>query len=264
MSQPIVAAIQMTSLADVGKNLDTARRLLRDARDRGACLAVLPENFSFMGRNEAERRAVVERDGDGPAQSAVAAMARELRMWIVAGTQPIAVPGDPRPANVCMVYDDQGGRAARYDKIHLFDVDLPGGREGYRESTNAVPGSKPVLVDPPAGRLGLTVCYDLRFPELFRRLVSEGAEIFSVPSAFTAPTGRAHWETLLRARAIENQAYVIAPAQGGTHASGRRTYGHTMIVDPWGVVLGMQPEGEGVVLAEIDLEHSRQLRRRFA
>ena len=128
MSQPIVAAIQMTSLADVGRNLDTARRLLRDARDRGACLAVLPENFSFMGRNEAERRAVVERDGDGPAQSAVAAMAREFGMWVVAGTQPIAVPGDPRPANVCMVYDDKGGRAARYDKIHLFDVDLPGER----------------------------------------------------------------------------------------------------------------------------------------
>ena len=140
-----------------------------------------------MGRNEAERRAIVERDGDGPVQQAVAAMAREFGLWIVAGTQPLALDGDSRPANACVVYDAAGERAARYDKIHLFDVDLPGGREGYRESANAAPGAKPVTVDTPAGKLGLTVCYDLRFPELFRRLVSEGADIFSVPSAFTGP-----------------------------------------------------------------------------
>jgi nitrilase len=263
MSKPVVAAVQMTSLADVGRNLETVARLLRLARDRGACLAVLPENFSFMGRNEAERRAVVERDGDGPAQSAVSALAREFKLWVVAGTQPIAVDGDPRPANACVVYDDAGRRAARYDKIHLFDVDLPGGREGYRESANARPGSEPVVVDTPAGRLGLSVCYDLRFPELYRRLVSEGAEIFSVPSAFTSPTGRAHWETLLRARAIENLGFVVAAAQSGVHDSNRETYGDSMVVDHWGRVLARQPRGSGVVTAALDKDGQRETRASF-
>jgi predicted amidohydrolase len=263
MSQPIVAAVQMTSLADVAKNLETTRRLLGIARDRGACLAVLPENFSFMGRNEAERRAVVERDGDGPVQSAVAAMAREFKLWVVAGAQPIAVEGDARPANACVVYDSAGKRAARYDKIHLFDVDLPGGREGYRESANARAGAKPVLVDTPAGRLGLTVCYDLRFPELFRQLVSEGAEIFSIPSAFTSPTGRAHWETLLRARAIENLCFVIAAAQSGIHDSNRETYGDSLIVDHWGRVLAREPRGSHVVTAALDVEGQKSTRETF-
>ena len=263
MNQPIVAALQMTSVADVARNLDTARRLVARAREGGACLAVLPENFCFMGRNEAERRAIVERDGDGAVQSAVAAMARESGIWIVAGTQPIAVPGDPRPANACIVYDAAGSRVARYDKIHLFDVDLPGGREGYRESANAVPGAKPVTVDTPAGRLGLTVCYDLRFPELFRQLVSEGAEIFSVPSAFTVPTGRAHWEVLMRARAIENLCFVIAAAQSGIHDSNRETYGDSLIVDHWGRVLAREPRGTGVVLAALDREGQRATRTEF-
>ncbi|MGH8243384.1 MAG: carbon-nitrogen hydrolase family protein [Steroidobacteraceae bacterium] len=263
MSQPIVAALQMTSLANVEANLATARRLLGIAQERGACLAVLPENFSFMGRNEAERRAVVEREGDGPVQSAMAEAARELGLWIVAGTQPVAVPGDPRPANACIVYDATGKRAARYDKIHLFDVDLPVGREGYRESANAVPGAKPVLVDTPAGRLGLTVCYDLRFPELFRKLVSEGAEIFSVPSAFTGPTGRAHWETLLRARAIENLAFVIAAAQSGIHDSNRETYGDSLVADYWGRVLAREPRGSGVVAAALDLDGQKATRESF-
>ena len=263
MSQPIVAAVQMTSLADVARNIATARRLLGEARDRGACLAVLPENFSFMGRNEAERRQIVERDGDGPVQQAMAAMARELRMWIVAGTQPIEVAGDARPANACIVYDSAGKRAARYDKIHLFDVDLPGGREGYRESSNAAPGAKAVLVDTPAGRLGLTVCYDLRFPELFRQLVSEGAEIFSVPSAFTAPTGRAHWEVLLRARAIEDLCFVIAAAQSGLHDSNRETYGDSLVVDFWGRILAREPRGSGVVTAALDRDAQAATRTNF-
>ncbi len=263
MTQPIAAAVQMTSLADVGKNLATARRLLTEARERGACLAVLPENFSFMGRNEAERRQIVERDGDGPVQEAISALARELRMWIVAGTQPIAVAADSRPANACVVYDDAGKRAARYDKIHLFDVDLPGGREGYRESANAAPGAKAVLVDTPAGRLGLTVCYDLRFPELFRQLVSEGAEIFSVPSAFTSPTGRAHWETLLRARAIENLCFVVAAAQSGIHDSNRETYGDSLIADYWGRVLAREPRGSHVVTAALDRDGQQSTREGF-
>jgi nitrilase len=263
MSQPIVAAVQMTSVANVASNLDTARRLLEKAREGGACLAVLPENFSFMGRNDAERRGVIEADGDGPVQRAVANAARELGLWIVAGTQSIAVPGETRPANACVVYDAGGRRVARYDKIHLFDVDLPDGREGYRESANSVPGAQPVTVDTPAGRLGLTVCYDMRFPELYRRLASEGAEIFSVPSAFTGPTGRAHWEVLLRARAIENLSFVIAAAQTGIHDSGRETYGDSLISDYWGRVLGRLPRGSGVVLAALDREGQAETRQSF-
>jgi deaminated glutathione amidase len=263
MAQPIVAAVQMTSLADVEANLVTVRRLLARARDGGACLAVLPENFCFMGRNDAERRLVVERDGDGPVQQAVAALAREFGLWIIAGTQPIAVEGDARPAHACIVYDAAGKRVARYDKIHLFDVELPGGREGYRESAHAVPGDRPVAVDTPAGRVGLTVCYDMRFPELYRRLVSEGAEIFSVPSAFTRPTGRAHWEVLLRARATENLAFVIAAAQSGIHDSDRETYGDSLIADYWGRVLAREPRGSGVVLASLDLDGQRATRAGF-
>lgn len=263
MNQPIVAAVQMTSVANVARNLDTARRLLQQAREGGACLAVLPENFSFMGRTEAERREIVEADGDGPVQKAVAEAARELGLWIIAGTQPITVPGEARPANACVVYDAGGRRVARYDKIHLFDVDLPGGREGYRESANAVPGAKPVTIDTPAGRIGLTVCYDLRFPELYRRLVSEGAEIFSVPSAFTGPTGRAHWEVLLRARAIEDLSFVIAAAQTGIHDNGRETYGDSLIADYWGRVLQRLPRGSGVVLAALDRERQAATRQNF-
>jgi len=263
MTQPIVAAVQMTSVASVARNLETARRLLEQAREGGACLAVLPENFSFMGRGEAERRDVVEAHGDGPVQRAVATAARELGLWIVAGTQPIAVPGEARPANACIVYDAGGRQVARYDKIHLFDVDLPDGREGYRESTNAVPGAQSVTVDTPAGRLGLTVCYDLRFPELYRRLVSEGAEIFSVPSAFTGPTGRAHWEVLLRARAIEDLSFVIAAAQTGIHDNGRETYGDSLIADYWGRVLKRLPRGSGVVLAALDRERQLATRQSF-
>jgi nitrilase len=263
MIQPIVAAVQMTSVANVASNLDTARRLLEKAREGGACVAVLPENFSFMGRNETERREVVEADGDGPVQRAIATAARELGIWIVAGTQPIAVTGEARPANACIVYDAGGRRIARYDKIHLFNVDLPGGREGYRESANAFPGAQPVTIDTPAGRLGLTVCYDLRFPELYRRLVSEGAEIFSVPSAFTAPTGRAHWEVLLRARAVENLSFVIAAAQTGIHENGRETYGDSLIADYWGRVLQRLPRGSGVVLAALDREQQLATRQSF-
>jgi nitrilase len=216
-----------------------------------------------MGRTEAERRAIVEPDGDGPAQHAMAACAREFGLWIVAGTQPIAIPGEDRPANACIVYDDTGRRAARYDKIHLFDVDLPRGRESYRESANAVPGAKPVTVDTPAGRLGLSVCYDLRFPELYRTLVLEGAEILTVPSAFTRPTGRAHWEILLRARAIENLCYVVAAAQTGIHDSNRETYGDSLIADYWGRVLSRLPRGSGVVLAAVDRDRQREARREF-
>jgi nitrilase len=258
-----VAAVQMTSTADVGRNLAVAGRLLVDARERGALVAALPENFAFMGHDEADKLAIAEAEGEGPIQAEIARLARELGLWIVAGTVPLRVPGEERVAAACLVYDAGGQRVARYDKIHLFDVAIPGREERYRESASVRPGEVPVCVDTPAGRLGLAVCYDLRFPELFRRLVDLGAEWFCLPSAFTAPTGRAHWETLLRARAIENLCHLAAPAQSGFHENGRETYGDSMIVDCWGRVLARLPRGRGVVVAEIDLVRQREVRQNF-
>ena len=258
-----VAAIQMVSSADVGRNLDDASRLLREARARGARVAALPENFAFMGLAESDKPAIAENDGDGPIQARLASLAGELGLWIVAGTIPLRVPGETRLAAACLVYDAAGRRAARYDKIHLFDVEIPGKDERYQESSSVRPGTTPACVETPAGRLGLAVCYDLRFPELFRRLLSLGAEWFCLPSAFTAPTGRAHWETLLRARAIENLCHVVAPAQSGFHENGRETHGDSMIVDCWGRVLARLPRGTGVVVGEIDLVRQRELRQNF-
>jgi len=258
-----VAAVQMVSCADVGRNLEVARTLLRESRERGALVAALPENFAFMGLTEADKLAIAEDDGRGPIQDALSGLARELGLWIVAGTVPLRVPGEPRVAAACLVFDADGRRAARYDKIHLFDVAIPGRDERYQESASVRPGETPLCVDTPAGRLGLAVCYDLRFPELFRRLLDLGAEWFCLPSAFTAPTGRAHWETLLRARAIENLCHVVAPAQSGFHENGRETHGDSMIVDCWGRVLARLPRGTGVVVADIDLVRQREVRQNF-
>jgi len=258
-----VAALQMTSGPDVAANLAQARALLHQARDRGAALAALPENFPFMGLKDADKRAVGEADGGGPIQDFLASSARELGLWIVAGTIPIRVGGDGRVAAASLVFDAAGKRVARYDKIHLFDVDIPGKAESYRESAHVAPGNEPVVVDTPVGKVGLTVCYDIRFPELFRRLSAAGAQIITVPSAFTAPTGRAHWETLLRARAIENLCHVVAPAQSGFHANGRETYGDSMIVDHWGAMLQRLPRGQGCVVAEIDLNRQAEARISF-
>jgi len=258
-----VAALQMTAAADVTVNLAAAGQLLADARAAGARVAVLPENFSFMGLRDADKRAIAEVDGDGPVQHFLSQQARELGLWIVGGTTPIAQEPGGRIAAACLVYADDGRRVARYDKIHLFDVDIPGKSESYRESKNTAPGSRAVLVPTPAGLLGLSVCYDMRFPELYRQLSAAGAQWFSMPSAFTVPTGRAHWETLLRARAIENLAYVVAPAQWGRHASGRETYGDSLIVDYWGAVLGRLESGVGVVIAELDLAAQAEARRNF-
>jgi len=258
-----VAALQMVSSADVARNLAAAGRLLRDARERGAVIAALPENFAFMGHDEADKLAIAEDDAGGPIQTEIASLARELGLWIVAGTVPLRVPGEGRVAAACLVFDAEGQRVARYDKIHLFDVAIPGREERYQESASVRPGKEPVCVATPAGVLGLAVCYDLRFPELFRRLVDLGAEWFCLPSAFTAPTGRAHWETLLRARAIENFCHVVAPAQSGFHENGRETYGDSMIVDCWGRVLARLPRGSGAVVAEIDLVRQREVRQNF-
>jgi nitrilase len=259
----LVAAVQMTSCADVARNLASASVLLREAHARGARIAALPENFACMGASEADKLASSESPGTGPIQSFLAATASELGLWIIAGTIPMRLPGEPRVAAACLVYDDRGRAVARYDKIHLFDVDIPGRSESYRESSSVRPGAQPVVVDTPAGRLGLAICYDLRFPELFRELLSQGAEWFCLPSAFTAPTGRAHWEVLLRARAIENLSHVLAPAQSGFHENGRETHGDSMIVDPWGRVLSRLPRGTGVVTAELDFARQREVRQNF-
>src|SRR5580692_11498047 len=253
----------MTSAADVAVNLEVSARLLSEARAAGARVAVLPENFSFMGLHDVDKRAIAEADGDGPVQNFLSQQARELGLWIVGGTTPIALQADGRVAAASLVYADDGRRVARYDKMHLFDVDIPGKSESYRESKNTAPGARAVLVPTPAGLLGLSVCYDMRFPELYRQLSAAGAQWLTMPSAFTVPTGRAHWETLLRARAIENLSYVVAPAQWGRHDNGRETYGDSLIVDFWGTVLARLPSGVGVVVAELDLAAQAEARRNF-
>ena len=251
-----VAALQMVSTPEVMANLESADRLIASAAAAGARLVALPENFYLIGRHEADKVRVREPEGEGPIQSFLAAAARRHRVWIVGGTAPISCADPGRIRSACLVFDDTGRRVARYDKMHLFRFEA--GDERYDESRTLEAGESAVAVQSPFGRLALSVCYDVRFPELYRELGDFDAMF--VPSAFTVPTGAAHWETLLRARAIENQAYVIAPAQGGLHASGRRTYGHSMIVDPWGQVLAVRPEGEGVLLAEIDTGRVQEVR----
>jgi predicted amidohydrolase len=258
-----VAAVQMTSGPEVAENLAQARRLIEAAAAQGARLVVLPENFSFMGLKDADKRTVAEAEGAGPVQEFLAASAARLKLWIVGGTVPLRAGADGRVAAASLVYDADGRRVARYDKIHLFDVDLPGRAESYRESAHVAAGSGAVVVDTPVGRLGLSVCYDVRFPELYRSLSAAGAQLLAVPSAFTGPTGRAHWETLLRARAIENLCYVVAPAQSGFHRSGRETYGDSMIIDFWGVILKRVPRGTGCAVADIDLTRQASARASF-
>ncbi len=258
-----IAAIQMTSSHRVEENLTVAGGLLRAAKDAGAELACLPENFSFLGLQNADKLEVAEADGAGRVQSFLGATARALGLWILAGTVNLRVDSTDRVANASLLFDAQGRRVARYDKIHLFDVAIPGRDEQYRESRHVMPGDRIVVVDTPVGRAGLSVCYDVRFPELYRALVAQGADWLAVPSAFTVPTGHAHWEVLLRARAIENLCYVVAPAQAGTHSSGRETYGDTLIVDYWGQVLARRVRDAGIVVADLDLDQLAQTRARF-
>jgi predicted amidohydrolase len=258
-----VAAIQMTSGHSVEDNLEAAARLLREAKEAGAELACLPENFSFIGLKDADKLAVAEADGSGPVQQFLSETARALGLWVLGGTTVIKGDSARRVSNTSLLLDAQGRRVARYDKIHLFDVAIPGRNEQYLESTHVTPGREVVVADTPVGRLGMSVCYDMRFPELYRELVAQGAQWLAMPAAFTVPTGRAHWETLLRARAIENLCYVVAPAQWGTHSSGRETYGDTLIVDYWGQVLSRLPSGVGVSTAQFDLGRQAETRARF-
>ncbi len=258
-----VAAIQMVSGATPASNLATARALLEQAAGQGAELAVLPEYFCILGRRDTDKLAIQERFGAGPIQDFLAATAQRLGLWIAGGTLPLtidgalAVAGQPvKVTNTLLVFAPDGRCAARYDKIHLFRFD--NGVERFDESRVLAPGSKPVVMMLPSRdghvwRVGLSVCYDLRFPELYRAYARDGADVLLVPSAFTHVTGQAHWEVLLRARAIENQAYVVAAAQGGVHENGRATWGHSLLVDPWGTVMAQQAEGPGLVCRELTL-----------
>lgn len=258
-----VAAIQMNSGADLVENLALAGRLLEAAAADACEIAVLPENFALMAKRADTKIRHAETPGDGRIQSFLANTARRLGLWIVGGSMPLVSPDKHRVYGASVVVDADGESRAIYRKIHLFDVDLAAAGESYRESNSMYPGSDVEQIATPAGVMGLSICYDLRFPELFRRLVDNGATLFSVPAAFTAVTGAAHWHTLLRARAIENLAYVIAPGQFGTHPDGRSTYGHSLIVDPWGTVLAEQAIGNGIVAAELEPDLPARLRSEF-
>lgn len=255
-----VAAIQMTSGPDVAANLFEAGRLITQAVESGAQLIVLPENFCLMPMKDSGRLREVELLDDGHIQNFMAEASRRHKIWLVGGTVPLTTDNPEKCRSACLVYNSLGERVARYDKIHLFDVELDNS-EAYTESATIEAGDQVVVVDTPFGRLGLAICYDLRFPELFRQLSDKGAQIFAVPSSFTAITGSVHWEVLVRARAIENQAYVLAAAQGGFHANGRETYGDSMIVDPWGRITNRLSRGPGVVMSNIDLDLQNDIRK---
>ncbi len=252
-----IAGIQMASGPNVSANLSEAERLIEIAVNQGAKLIALPEYFAIMGLKDTDKVAVREKEGNGPIQRFLAKTAKKHQIWIIAGSVPLESSVKNKVRNSCLVYDDKGKQVARYDKIHLFGLDL--GNEHYHEETTIEPGGEVVTLDTPFGNIGLSICYDLRFPELYRAMGA--VDIIVIPAAFTETTGKAHWETLIRARAIENLAYVLAPAQGGYHTSGRETHGDSMIVDPWGVVLDRLPRGSGVVVASINPGYLASLRK---
>lgn len=259
------AVIQMVSQDNVCANLQAARALLEQAAASGARLAVLPENFAAMGRRDLVALGHAEASGAGPILPWLKQAARELELWIVAGTLPLPPDDQPqaKPHACSLLFDAQGQRVARYDKLHLFDVEVADSRGQYRESDDYAQGARLVLADTPVGRLGLSVCYDLRFPEMYTALRNAGAEIISVPSAFTAVTGAAHWQVLLRARAIETQCYLLAADQGGGHPGGRETFGHSAIVDPWGSLLAEHAQGPAVLLGQRDALAQAAIRQRM-
>ncbi|MDD5036363.1 MAG: carbon-nitrogen hydrolase family protein [Methylococcaceae bacterium] len=262
MNKVICSAVQMASSPHVEANLIEAGRWVAKAAEQGASLVVLPENFAIMGMSEFDKLSVAEEEGSGPIQEFLARTAEANQVWIVGGTLPIKASAG-RVKAAALVFDAHGVTVARYDKIHLFDVDVPGSSEQYRESNTIEAGDAPLVLDTPFGRLGVAICYDLRFPELFRRMAMGGMDILAVPAAFTAKTGAAHWELLVRARAVENLCYVVASNQGGFHVNGRETFGHSMVVDPWGKRMACQPSGAGEVSAEIDLDQLVKVRTAF-
>ncbi|HEC07411.1 MAG TPA: carbon-nitrogen hydrolase family protein [Thiolapillus brandeum] len=257
------ACIQLASGSNVNANLLEAQRLMEHAAREGARLIVLPENFAYMGASCQDMLSIREEDNDGPIQHFLSQISQKLGVWLVGGTLPIASQTSDKLRAACLLYNDQGQRVARYDKMHLFDVNLVETDEQYVESETIEPGDELCVVDTPFGKLGLSVCYDLRFPEMYRALLDQGMELIALPAAFTAMTGAAHWDALLRARAIENLCFVLAAAQGGFHISGRKTWGHSMIVDPWGNKLAEQTSGNGPVIAEINRDFLQATRRNF-
>lgn len=252
-----IAGVQMASGPNVSANLNEAERLIEMAAAQGAKLVALPEYFAIMGMRATDKVKVREKEGDGPIQNFLAETARRLKIWLVGCSVPMAAPVEGKIYNSCQLYDESGKMVLRYDKIHLFSLDL--GKEKFSEEGTLEPGKHVKVIDSPFGRIGLSVCYDLRFPELYRAM--KDVDIIVVPSAFTETTGRAHWESLVRARAIENLAYVLAPAQGGYHLSGRETHGDSMVVDPWGTVLDRLPRGSGVVSAWINPAYQDSVRK---
>ncbi len=261
-----IAALQMVSTPDVDRNLAAATRLMEAAAADGVQLVALPEYFCLLGRTDRDKLAIAEALDDGPIQAHLAAAARRLGLWVIGGTLPLRLADSPGAAsadpdrvhNSCLVWSPTGQRVARYDKIHLFAFD--NGHERYDEGRVLQAGTEPVAVDVDGWRVGLSVCYDLRFPELYRALMQPPCDLIVVPSAFTHTTGAAHWALLLRARAVENQCYVLAPAQGGLHENGRRTWGHSLLADPWGELLACQPEGEAVVTGTLDRDRLAAVR----
>lgn len=263
-----IAAIQMAAGTNVSANLIEVSRQILSAVQAGAKLIVLPENFSCMVLEDSDQISNAETDGAGPIQEFLAEQARKNKVWIIAGTIPLHLQSKhpdygKKTYTSCLVYNDSGERVSRYDKVHLFDVYLDATKETYKESETIVAGNEAVVVDTPFGKVGLAICYDVRFPELFRQLIKLGVEIIVIPSAFTAITGKAHWEILLRARAVENLCYVVASAQGGYHVNGRQTYGHSMIVDPWGTILDVLPHGSGFAIADVDINILNNIRQSF-
>ncbi len=255
-----IAAIQVASENNVQKNVQMACALIESAAKKGAKLAVLPEEFATLGLTTKEKRLIMEPFKEGPLQKTLADCAKQHQIWLVGGTLPIKENGE-KPCSSTLVWNAAGECVARYNKIHLFDVNV--GKDEYRESDNVQAGETITVVETPFGKLGLAICYDLRFPELFRALMLKGAEIFVLPSAFTVPTGQAHWEILLRARAIENLCYMVAPGECGKRADNRPTFGHSMIVNPWGEVLAKASNFADVIIADIDLQKQKEIRMQF-
>lgn len=258
-----VAAIQMISGADVQANLDNAARLIAQAAEQGARLVLLPECFAAFGNRSLQAMGAAEYEGNGPIRRFLGEQARQHGIWLVGGSIPLPAEPGGKAMACCLVVDGQGREVARYDKLHLFDVEVSDNQRSYRESRDYGYGDRVVCIDTPVGRLGLSICYDVRFAELYQALRNQGAELIVVPSAFTAVTGAAHWEVLLRARAIESQCYVLAANQGGTHANSRETFGHSCLIDPWGDVKACLPQGEGVICGAIDLQHLNTIRGRM-
>ncbi len=255
-----VSAIQMTSTISVEENLASAESLIKIAADQGSKLVVLPEMFPILGADSVDKVNVSEKFGDGLIQNFLSQQASKNHLWIVGGTIPLKGNDPGKVKAACLIFDDKGNIAGRYDKMHLFDV-VVSESESYQESATTEPGNNVAIIDTPIGRVGLSVCYDIRFPELYRRLFNSGAEIFTIPAAFTVKTGQAHWEVLARSKAIENFCYVIGACQTGQHSNGRATYGHSLIINPWGEVISSLPESTGVITAEIDLEQLKQIRK---